>query len=124
MGGAEVERRSRNNWYLDPYPKFDEDTDYRIINPQPKYRPFQLGDDFRKVFEKDVMIESGPYSKYTIENVEIRQDKVTFYFYSWGFAGRLIVKLTAQEALNDVKFTNGEPFGVKEEKTTIPPMAY
>ena len=91
-------------WVKKENPKFNLNPDFYRIKPEPKYRPFKSQEecwnemhhhpDFGWLYYK----EKGYYV-----NINAMGDRV-------GMNGQKFV-----EAYSDYTFTDGEPFGVKEE---------
>ena len=102
--GKNVQHFDNNKWVDCPNPIFSWNIDKYRIKPEPKYRPFKTQEecwnemhkhpDFGWLYYK----EKGYYV-----NINAMGDRV-------GMNGQKFV-----EAYSDYTFTDGEPFGVKEE---------
>lgn len=114
--GKKIQYLDNNNKWIDAHnPVFDwYNCDYRI-KPEPKYRPFQTQEECWKEMHKHSDF-GWVRCKYTgnfasIGNISEKKDKKLFI--TW--ATNEGYSFLASDVFNDYTFTDGEPFGIKEE---------
>ena len=114
--GKKIQYLDNNNKWIDAHnPVFDcYNYDYRI-KPEPKYRPFQTQEECWKEMHKHSDF-GWVKCKYTgnfasIGNISEKKDKKLFITWTTNEGYNFL----ASDVFNEYTFTDGEPFGIKEE---------
>ena len=114
--GKKIQYLDNNNKWIDAHnPVFDwYNYDYRI-KPEPKYRPFQTQEECWKEMHKHSDF-GWAKCKYTgnfasIGNISEKKDKKLFITWTTNEGYNFL----ASDVFNDYTFTDGEPFGIKDE---------
>ena len=114
--GKKIQYLDNNNKWIDAHnPVFDwYNCDYRI-KPEPKYRPFQTQEECWKEMHKHSDF-GWVRCKYTgnfasIGNISEKKDKKLFITWTTNEGYNFL----ASDVFNDYTFTDGEPFGIKDE---------
>ena len=104
--GKSVQFSDEGNWYKTENPAFASGTMYRI-KPEPKYRPFKS--------QEECWNEMHKHSDFGW--VVAKDSKIMYHICVVGIGYVLIDSMSPifSEALAEYKFTNGTPFGIKEE---------
>ena len=114
--GKKIQYLDNNNKWIDAHnPVFDwYNYDYRI-KPEPKYRPFQTQEECWKEMHKHSDF-GWAKCKYTgnlasIGNISEKKDKKLFITWTTNEGYNFL----ASDVFNEYTFTDGEPFGIKDE---------
>ena len=114
--GKKIQYLDNNNKWIDAHnPVFDwYNCDYRI-KPEPKYRPFQTQEECWKEMHKHSDF-GWVKCKYTgnlasIGNISEKKDKKLFITWTTNEGYNFL----ASDVFNEYTFTDGEPFGIKDE---------
>ena len=114
--GKKIQYLDNNNKWIDAHnPVFDwYNYDYRI-KPEPKYRPFQTQEECWKEMHKHSDF-GWVRCKYTgnfasIGNISEKKDKKLFITWTTNEGYNFL----ASDVFNEYTFTDGEPFGIKDE---------
>ena len=115
--GKIIQFRCKTGEWLNILNEFDftlSPDDYRI-KPEPKYRPFQTQDECWKEMHKHSDF-GWVNCKYTgnlasIGNISEKKDKKLFITWTTNEGYNFL----ASDVFNEYTFTDGEPFGIKEE---------
>ena len=106
--GKKIQYLDNNNKWIDAHnPVFDwYNCDYRI-KPEPKYRPFQTQEECWKEMHK--------HSDFGW--VIAKDSKIMYHIYVVGTGYVLIdgMSISFSETFAEYEFTDGTPFGIKEE---------
>ena len=109
--GKAIESRcikgDKSLWYDDEDPSFDDDLEYRI-KPEPTYRPFKNAEECWQEMQKHQL-----FGWVKIEDLYRNIANVTSC--SITFADNEARDVNYEQAFKNYTFTDGTPFGVKEE---------
>ena len=99
------------DWIETETPTWNTDFVYRI-KPEPKYRPFRTQEECWNEMHKHP--DFGWVKDDDVYRPILKIDKVKIYYLEYGFERTGITCSSFKESL-ELKFTDGTPFGVKEE---------
>lgn len=114
--GKKIQYLDNNNKWIDAHnPVFDWYNCAYRIKPEPKYRPFQTQEECWKEMHKHSDF-GWVKCKYTgnfasIGNISEKKDKKLFITWTTNEGYNFL----ASDVFNEYTFTDGEPFGIKEE---------
>lgn len=109
---VQIYNSTENVWLDIKAPDFSSNPSSYRIKPEPKYRPFKTQEECWEEMHKHP--DFGWIKDNDVYRPIIKIDKEKIYYLEYGFKRTGITHSSFKESL-ELKFTDGAPFGVKEE---------
>lgn len=109
---VQIYNSTENVWLDIKAPDFSSNPSNYRIKPEPKYRPFKTQEECWNEMHKHP--DFGWIKDNDVYRPIIKIDKANIYYLEYGFERTGITCSSFKESL-ELKFTDGTPYGIKEE---------